>query len=324
MLRFALVRRLWLAAIVLVGAANSMAVADIVSTSFVDGALLRFTDSGTPLGAFVPPGTLAQPAGLALGSDGNIYVANQATNKIDKYDAYTGAFNGTFATLSAGYQPAGMRFGSDGNLYVSQFGGAANLATVDKYNGATGAFISSALTGLTQPSGVLFGPGNVLYASALGQGRVVKNVGGVQSDFIAAGSSPLLAPSGMAIGPDGNFYVVDLFGGAVLKYDASGNFLGNFTGTALNGLFPSDVLFDALGNMLVGTLGPDFSSPTGKIEKFNGLTGADLGSFASPIWGASQLLFVPVPEPGTIALTAIGMTFVAFRVRKRAIAKAAA
>src|SRR5205814_6420664 len=119
------------------------------------------------------------------------------------------------------------------------------------------------------------------------------------------GDPGLASPSGMRIGPDGKLYIVDLLIGTVRRFiEATGAFDTNFIapGGQLANQFPSDLVFDRQGQLLVADLGSDFSTPSGNVKAFNATTGAFTSNYASGVFGASQLELSPVPEPTTWAL----------------------
>ncbi len=283
--------------------------ADVIVTGYEESSILRFADDGTSMAPIVPPGGMSGvvgPAGVTLGADGYLYVSNQtsvfvpgAPDSIVKVDPATGAVT-TFITLPSGYVPAGLRFGpADGYLYVSHNGGQTageGTGSVDRYDPNTGAYIDSVMTNLTQPTSLLFDSHGRLYVSNFGDGAVVKYHprNGRAKTLVPFGGGGLVSPAGLEIGPDGNLYVVDLLVGAVHIYDPkSGASLGDFiaAGGALDNQFPSDLLFDGQGNLLVADLGSSFSEPTGNVQAFDA-SGNSVGPFAQNIFGASQLLYL--------------------------------
>jgi sugar lactone lactonase YvrE len=283
--------------------------ADVLVTGYAESSILRFAEDGTRLHPIVAPGGTSGvlgPAGITFGPDGSLYVSNQASvlspvpgtpDAIVKVDPGTGTVT-PFITLASGYVPAGLRFGPDGKLYVSRNGGQGALpgtGTVDAYDGTTGDFIGSVVSNLTQPSGLVFDSSGNLYISSFGDGTIVRFDGTSAKIFVAAGSGRLVAPAGLQFGPDGNLYVVDLLLGAIRRYDANGNFIGGLipAGGQLTNEFPSDLVFDHLGNVLVADLGSSFTSPAGKVKAFDAVTGDYLTDFATGITGASQLLLTP-------------------------------
>jgi sugar lactone lactonase YvrE len=279
--------------------------ADVIVAGYAESSILRYGEDGKPMQPIVPPGGMngvVGPGGITFGPDGLLYVSNQTSvfgqgpDSIVQVDPSTGIVT-TFITLASGYVPAGLRFGPDGNLYVSHNGGIAappGSGTVDKFD-PTGNFIASVVTNLSQPTGLLFDAAGNLFVSSFGDGNVVKFDGTNTTIFVAAGTGRLAAPSGLQFGPDGNLYVVDLLFGAVRRYDLSGNFIGGLipAGGQLSNQFPSDLLFDRQGNLLVADLGSSFTSPLGNVKAFDAVTGDWATDFATGIDGASQLLLTP-------------------------------
>jgi CSLREA domain-containing protein len=119
-----------------------------------DGSLLvasYFSDSierydgvtGAHLGSFAPAGTggLDGPIGMTYGPDGNLYVVNWVGTSVVHFDPVDGTPLGAFATGVAA-QPTAAGFAPDGDLYLI----GRNTGRLDRYDGATGAFIETVAT----------------------------------------------------------------------------------------------------------------------------------------------------------------------------------
>ncbi|MBU6409893.1 MAG: hypothetical protein KGR98_05840, partial [Verrucomicrobia bacterium] len=81
--------------------------------------------------------TNASPWGLAFDNNGNLWVADSATNQIDEYNS-----SGILVTQIANTnlnQPSGLAFDSTGNLYVANF----NTNTIVKFVGGVGAVFAT-------------------------------------------------------------------------------------------------------------------------------------------------------------------------------------
>jgi streptogramin lyase len=106
----------------------------------------------------LPAGEATAPRALAIGPNGDLYVADAAAGVL-RFDGTTGAFRGALGTPGAN----ALAFGSDGKLYVA--GAAAN--SVLRFDAATGDFVDAFATTATIARGLAFGPdGNLFVASA--------------------------------------------------------------------------------------------------------------------------------------------------------------
>src|SRR6266571_2819657 len=123
----------------LVIAASSLAYGTDWSVSTDTGTLQKYNSINGALLATIAIG-FSYPQGIAFGPDGNVYVADQFSRRVLKYDANTGGFLGIFIgsddalALSQGLSgPTGLIFGPDGNLYVS----SSDFGDVLEYDGKT-------------------------------------------------------------------------------------------------------------------------------------------------------------------------------------------
>jgi WD40 repeat protein len=259
-----------------------------------DGQTGAFIDTFVSAGS----GGLEGPHGLAIGPDGNLYVANRFHRSVLRYNGRTGAFMDAFVPPGSGGLdiPIGLVFGLDGDLYVSSYGTDEIL----QYDGRTGAFVGAFVpartAGLSQPYALAFGPDGHLYVSSQGRNSIFRFDGGTGTfldEFVPPGSGGLVQPNGLAFGPDGNLYVSSGGTHSVLRYDGrNGAFLGVLVPPHSGGLTePWDLKFGPDGILYVASAGSD------QVLRYDGRTGAFLGAFAAggglsrPDW----LLFVPSP-----------------------------
>jgi hypothetical protein len=153
----------------------------------VANAILRVTTAGTVTTFAAGP---AQPGGIALGSSGNLYLADLAGNRVLHF-----APNGTQTTLATGLNaPESVALDQAGN------NGAGNLYVADTGNNrilsvpATGAgYVCPADCAVlavqtSAPSGVASDASGNVYVADTGHGQVVKLA--QDADF---GSSPVVA-----------------------------------------------------------------------------------------------------------------------------------
>ena len=85
-----------------------------------------FAIVNSPSGQILKPislGNLAYPAGIAVGHDGSIYVAETMTNRILRFfQQPEGVYHGSvFCQLSGQVGPSGVAIDSTGNLYIAQY-----------------------------------------------------------------------------------------------------------------------------------------------------------------------------------------------------------
>jgi sugar lactone lactonase YvrE len=256
-----------------------------------------------------------------------LYVGDGGDNTVRRFDASTGAYQGTFVTSGSGglLGPRGLIFGESHNLLVVN----QNVFTVGiggevlRYDGQTGAFINKVVPDTDphnpyDPRGVVRGPQHSLFVGDLGDlgnldgtgrpGRLAQfdeKTGAWIRDL--SPSVPFTTsngPRGVVIGPDGDLYVAvrnfDPLGGEVMRFDpVSGAFLGDFVDSnPTNDLNrPEGLVFGPDGNLYVTSFRAN-AGDTDKILEFNGATGAylgkiDLDQVGQPRAFAQALLFGP-------------------------------
>lgn len=195
--------------------------------------------------------TFSNPRGLALDSNGNLYVADDSNHRIRKItpDGVVTTFagndtagtqdgQGTSATFKA---PNHVVFDSNGNLYVSDHG-AHNIRKITP-GGLVSTFAGSGSEGSTDATGtnasfsilhgIVFDTANNLYVADYGNNKVRKiTPAGVVSTLAGNGSSGSMDgsasqatfnhPAGIAIDSKGNLYMAD-GGGCIRKITQLGD-----------------------------------------------------------------------------------------------------
>lgn len=244
------------------------------------GQVFRFHDqTGAELPGSIPSGSagIDSVAGLAVGPDGRIYVSSQdqvtGGGAIFAFDGATGApvGSGPFINFSdaahPNSQPGPLRFGPNGNLYVADFG------TTSVFTGShvrvfspSGVELAPAATFLNKVGGLTFAPNGDLYIGNFGTNSIVRVHEGTMSTFIPSDGN-IGWPSSTLILPDGDLLVVSMRNNKVLRYTtggATGIYRGVFAELPLMGdeldnpptNYPSDLSFDADGNVMLAVLGP--------------------------------------------------------------------
>jgi len=247
--------------------------------------------------AFTPGGAqsvfasgLGVPFGLAVDSDGNLYVGDARGGTVTRITP-----TGTRTPVVTLNGPAGMAFDSAGNLYVAQGGFSNGNVVKVTPSGAVSVFAA----GLVDPWGLAFdGAGNLFVASVgsqSGAGFITKiTPGGIESTFASG-----LDPNGLAFDAAGNLYVSSGYNSYIYKYTPTGDrsvFVSGASGLA--GLSA----FDSKGDLFVAGGG---GQGTGYIYEFSP-SGAR-STFASGLSAPAGVVFMPVPEPSGVALLGLGL-----------------
>ena len=236
--------------------------ADIVVSTIdpigeVQPSIFRFDETtGTELTSGeipFPSEELTSPTDIAIGPNGNIFVADASTAKILWFDGQTGAplpspqAGGTVGVFtSRATEPTegvnsftSLAFGHDGNLYAVN----ADLDTVDIYDGSTGNLAGTLLDNLTAETptpttlaSINFSPNGRAYVSDLGASRIYEidlSLGADQevvSEFVTSTSNTVLIngvpnlffPAGITFNQSGDLFVANIFANTILKFDSSG------------------------------------------------------------------------------------------------------
>ena len=273
---------------------------------------------GDGLGGFI------DPTGIAIGSDGSVYVAdyqaNTGTNDGAIYHfSAAGNYLGTFASDSSLYEPQGIAFGPNGDLYVTNY--AANNSYLSAYDtsgnpvtltGGTGGGPAGYFLGLSAPAGgITFGPNGDLYIPDPFNGVDQYAADGTYIRSFGF-ADPLDGPSGVAIDASGNVFVTDATNGNVVEFDSNGNYLATLdpSNPVLGGngwAQPSALTFEPNGNLL--------------ISDDLGITQYDFSSVTAFSTGGGDFLAydATVPEPSMVLLCALGG--LGLMVRRRYSAK---
>jgi uncharacterized protein (TIGR03437 family) len=220
-----------------------------VSTVIAGGGNLAEGDGGPATQAL-----LAHPSGIAMDGIGNLYIADQANNRIRRV-----GLNGTITTLAgtgvAGNTgdggsaalatlngPTSVSFDSFGNLYIADTGNARIRMVT------SGGLIQPVPTGaLTAPAYMIFDSSQNMYiADTTAIYKVTP--AGVTSTFVGG----LQSPRGMVFDASGNFYFTNTGAGQVWMYTPSGSHSSIATGIWGT---PQGIAIDSAGNVLVADSG---------------------------------------------------------------------
>jgi len=263
----------------------------------------------------VGDGEFSSPTGIALDTDGNIYVADTDNHSIQKFDK-AGKFLARWGSEPSSqegqfYYPRGLAVGPDSVMYVADSGNNRVQkfdleGNVQKAWGKFGfAWRGADIGKFDVPWGLATDQDGNVYVSDTSNARIQK----FQSD-----GQPLLKwgrdgsfdgafffPRGVTVDFVGNIYVADESNNRIQKFDQRGSFLTKWGREGKGpGQFksPWGIACDALGNVYV------VDSGNHRIQKFDG-NGTFLCSFGNRGKTEGQLNF-----PYGIAVDKEGCVFV--------------
>ena len=264
---------------------------------------------GAPVSDQTPsalPGRFASPEGLAIDSAGNLYVADGANRRIEKFNS-AGAYQSQIAGATFGpnglASPAGIAVNRSGDIFVAD---TSSGSEIQRYNsagvhqshigslGVAGGFLNDADDVAVDGAGNMY----VVEKSA----HTVFKLDSTGTVLAVIGSDVLTEPEGVTVDSAGNVYVADAGTNHVQKFGPDGTpVLTIGTKGSGNGQFlrPWDVAVDSAGNLYVSD---NFNH---RVEKFDS-TGAYKSQFGSVGSGNGQFKY-----PGWIAVDAADNVYVA-------------
>jgi sugar lactone lactonase YvrE len=304
--------------------------------------------------------SLAGPSGIAVDTNGNLYIADRFNNRVREVvngTINTIAGNGTPTWMGDGQQavnaslnlPAGVKVGADGSVYIADSAnhrvrkvtaGVISSIAGNGTNGYSGDSGQATAAMLSFPFGVTLDPtGNTLYIATQGDSRIRQVTGGVINTTAGNGNlgysgeggqakaAQLWAPSGVAYDRAGNLYIADSPNNRVLKVaggiitTVAGNGTPGYSGdghaaTAAQLNNPTGIALDNTGNLFIADSSNNVIREVagGVITTVTG-TGAQGHSGDGGMATAAQLWF-----PTGVAVDANGSLYIADtgsnRVRK--------
>jgi virginiamycin B lyase len=155
----------------------------------------------------------ARPAGIALGSDGNMWVTDPATNSIWKVSQKG---TGTACPLSAHAQPLGITSGPDGAIWFTE-PGINKIGRLPVGSSCAGLTEFKVATGNAGVTGITSGTDNALWFTEMRARKLgrIAVTGQVTAEYSLA---PAQTPNAVIQGIDGNFYFTDTAGNKIGRF----------------------------------------------------------------------------------------------------------
>ena len=275
---------------------------------FTDGGLLAVvTPSGVSMsiaglagpnafgdGGQATSARFAEPAGCAVDTAGNLYIADTGENRIREVNA-KGVVSTIYGTGDSSVlnAPRSVALASDGSLLIADTGNGRVL----KWSGSGAA--TTVLQNLSSPSYLYLDATGDLYIAETGGDRVTLLASDGSTSFL-----PVTQPLAVVTDSQGDLYVSQSGSSQLLRFTASG--WGTSIGTGL--VQPQGLAIDSNGNIMVADSAGNAVvsiSPSGATTT---LAGAGTPGFAGDGGSATSALF---SAPSDVNLDGQGRIYVA-------------
>jgi streptogramin lyase len=216
-----------------------------VAATLASIAVARPADAARPLGEITRVAAGTSPEGVAVGSDGNVWVTNPGDDTISRI---TPAGNVTTLRPPGISRPDGIVSGADGALWFAS-SGTSSIGWLDPVSGASGTFTAA---GLRKPRRLALGAdGNVWFTDpeANAVGRISP-----RGDIAVFSGPDMAQPWDLTAGPDGAVWFTNRY----RPYSWSNASIGRITPTGVTSSFttgPSyvgEITTGADGNLWFG------------------------------------------------------------------------
>jgi sugar lactone lactonase YvrE len=256
----------------------------------------------------IVPSGLASPNGVAVDGAGNVYIADTGNGAIKEW---TVANSNVTTLVSSGLNsPQGVAVDSAGNVYIADTGDHA----VKEWSAANSNVTTLVSAGLDNPTGVAVDRADNIYIADYSLNAAIKKwtpVNGTVTTLVTVDFAYSVAVDG-----EGNIYTVNFVGNPVSKWTAANS---NVTTLVSSGfLAPSGVAVDGTGNIYMADTGHNlikelpyaFVDPTPKSE---GLTAGN-DSLPMVLPATENLLapFAPTSDQSWLTISSVTNDVVSF------------
>ena len=219
------------------------------------------------------------PQDVALDAAGRVYVSDQNTHRVQRFESsgeYLSQWGSQGSAEGQFLAPMGVAVDAAGNVYVADSGNNR----IQRFS-SVGAFVTqwgsigSADGQLNDPGGIAVDADGNVYVAETGNNRVQKFGGeGLFLDKWGSqggGDGEFLFPSGLAVDSEGNVYVADSQNNRVQKFASDGTFLAKWGLLCIVlsvGVDGCDGHFQQPHGIVVDATGSIFVSDDTRIQKF--------------------------------------------------------
>ena len=196
---------------------------------------------------------LSFPFGIAVDSQGNVFVAARNSTYLYKETPAGGAY--ARSTISSDLNgPGGVAVDGAGNLYVAE----VNMGDIRKETLSNGSYSETTIvSGLNNLDGIAVDETGNLYTVSYDNNLAYKETLQANGSYVQTlFGSGFAGPTGVAVDGSGNVYVSNDNSGEIFKEtpQADGSYVQT---TIISGLVsPESVVVDNNGNLYIGTTGP--------------------------------------------------------------------
>lgn len=282
---------------VMLAAGNAPAQNLFVAGSGYDGNIYEIAPGGSPT---TYAENQAGPSGLAFDHSGNLFVTDTTGGNI--FEFTPGGSESTFAS-GLSQMEGGIAIDGAGNLFVT--------SGTDILKFTPGKVESIFATGLSNPGGLAFDTAGNLFEADTGSGNI--------NEFAPNGTPGTFAyglsyPVGLAFDSHGNLFTTEFLDGNIDEFTPGG------TEIAFSGgwLYPQALAFNASGSLYLFQGSYQDSSVIAFTPDGTGNTTVASGFIVPTTDGlAFDGVTLPVPEPSTIGLLAVGTLALLVPLRRK-------
>lgn len=241
-------------------------------------------------------GKLKNPWGVAVNSEGKLWVVDTANNRVEEFSS-SGGYIAKFGEAGSGNgqlkEPEGIALDSVGHIWIADTGNnriqefssaGVYMATVGSLGTESGKFKA--------PAALAFDPKGNMWVADSGNSRIEKfdKESKYVSEFGSAGAEPgkLAEPKGIAVDSGEHIWIADTGNNRIQEFSTSGSLLKRFgTPGAGEGQLnaPIDLKIDSLGNIWTvdsNNNRAESFSPGGAIVTQIGFKGTEAGQLTGP------------------------------------------